>query len=296
MTASEIRHRVDIGAWQRLAQGTYARGAIDPALDEHAARRVAHVRHAVAAHRRRPGSVLCGRTAAVAHGLPLATADPADAELANGSRAGRVRGVFMRADRIPDEDLVRIGDTTASSVLRTVLDVARAHGVADGLACADAALRGGALTSAALLDAAHGLPPRARGRRLALIVAGHADGRRESPMESWSWARFLEWRLPLPEPQWTALDGAGRFLARTDFWWASHRLVGECDGLVKYRSRDDLVREKRREDRLRAEGFAVVRWGARELRLGWPLRDALLRAGLSPTSHRGAPRSTGWCA
>jgi very-short-patch-repair endonuclease len=55
-----------------------------------------------------------------------------------------------------------------------------------------------------------------------------------------------------------------------DFWWPSARVIGEFDGKGKYlreeysggRSIADIViDEKLREDRLRALGATVVRWG-----------------------------------
>ena len=42
--------------------------------------------------------------------------------------------------------------------------------------------------------------------------------------------------------------------------------MGEADGRLKYRSADDLYREKRREDALRTLGYRVVRWGAADVR------------------------------
>ena len=54
----------------------------------------------------------------------------------------------------------------------------------------------------------------------------------------------------------------------TDFGWPAARTVGEFDGRVKYgrlvrpgQDPGDVVyAEKLREDRLRAQGLAVVRW------------------------------------
>jgi very-short-patch-repair endonuclease len=68
-----------------------------------------------------------------------------------------------------------------------------------------------------------------------------------------------------------------RFIARVDFWWKHARLVGECDGRLKYATPDDVYAEKRREDEIRAEGCGVVRWGALDLR-GPQLAQRLLRA------------------
>jgi very-short-patch-repair endonuclease len=54
-------------------------------------------------------------------------------------------------------------------------------------------------------------------------------------------------------------DEAG-LIGRVDFLWRKHRIVGEADGRAKYDRPQVLWNEKRREDRLRAAGFEVVRW------------------------------------
>jgi hypothetical protein len=69
----------------------------------------------------------------------------------------------------------------------------------------------------------------------------------------------------------------GRFVGQVDFGWPDLRTVGEFDGRAKYgtlaRTGQDpaevLYREKLREDELRAEDLAVVRWG-------WPDLDSFV--------------------
>lgn len=93
---------------------------------------------------------------------------------------------------------------------------------------------------------------------------------RETPLESASFAYFVDHRVPLPRMQVVVTERDGEFVARVDFLWDADRLVGEADGRLKYQSADDLYREKRREkrreDALRALGYRVVRWGAADLR------------------------------
>lgn len=48
-------------------------------------------------------------------------------------------------------------------------------------------------------------------------------------------------------------------MARVDFLFKEQRTVVEFDGLAKYAERSDLIREKAREDALRALGYSVVR-------------------------------------
>jgi hypothetical protein len=100
------------------------------------------------------------------------------------------------------------------------------------------------------------------GAPAARLVAGLADGRVESPGETR--ARRLFRVLGLPEPQLQAwIVGAdGVAVGRVDFLVAQQRTVVEFDGLVKYEGYDGRAapaQEKRREDRLRALGYQVVR-------------------------------------
>ncbi|WP_207453630.1 hypothetical protein [Desertivibrio insolitus] len=75
----------------------------------------------------------------------------------------------------------------------------------------------------------------------------------------------------------------------TDFFWPEHGVVVEFDGVAKYvreeytrgRNTADLVlAEKRREDRLRALGYVVIRVDWRDLREPTRVRTKLLKAGL----------------
>lgn len=64
-----------------------------------------------------------------------------------------------------------------------------------------------------------------------------------------------------PRSQISIHDEWGAFVARVDFLVGT-RIVVEFDGLVKYEGADGkaaLAKEKRREDRMRALGFVVVR-------------------------------------
>lgn len=72
-----------------------------------------------------------------------------------------------------------------------------------------------------------------------------------------------------PEQQVDIHGRTGAFIARVDFLFRAARVVVEFDGAVKYAGadgRDALVREKRREDALRALGYRVVRLTWADLR------------------------------
>ena len=81
------------------------------------------------------------------------------------------------------------------------------------------------------------------------------DGRAESPGETLG--RLVFWRGSLPRPELQVrVRGPRGEVARTDYAWEDHGVVGEFDGKVKYMRRwrdgdtasDVVVREKRREE------------------------------------------------
>lgn len=94
-------------------------------------------------------------------------------------------------------------------------------------------------------------------------VAAAFDPARESPAESLSAGHMLLAGLPMPSCQAELRTEAGRFYP--DFYWKDRRLIGECDGAVKYREPAGYVAEKEREQALRDLGYRFVRWQAREI-------------------------------
>ena len=155
---------------------------------------------------------------------------------------------------------------------RTVLDCARTLPGRDGLAIADAALHRTLVTEEDLmtvLDAQSGWP----GSATARAVLSLADGRRESPLESWSAWAFDRAGLPRPQWQLDLLSADGAFLGRCDAWWEG--VAGEADGRSKYRLAAAerggadaatlfgiLDDERGRQRRMDRAGIEVVRWGA----------------------------------
>jgi very-short-patch-repair endonuclease len=74
-------------------------------------------------------------------------------------------------------------------------------------------------------------------------------------------SRFNLVREGLAEPGLqVAFHDAQGLIGYADMVWDDLGVIGEADGLGKYQSREDLIAEKRREDRLRALGWVVVRW------------------------------------
>lgn len=280
LTRDQVRQRVRSGRWTALARGAYRR-EVDATsapsdLDDFAVARIDHAHRAAAAALTHPGCAVAFHSAAVIHGLPLCTPLPAHVALAtpSGSWAGRRPGLVIHRIGLAQGDIIR-SRVPRTSVARTWFDIARTLGLADGLAIGDAALRRGLVSSDELLRVMAHAEAR-RGVARARLAATHLDGARESAAESGSWAYFVRHRVALPRAQVEIRSRQGGCIARVDFWWDQARLVGECDGRLKYADRESLYREKRREDALRAEGYSVIRWGWSDLR-GPDLAERLRR-------------------
>ena len=140
---------------------------------------------------------------------------------------------------------------------RASLQVAATFGIQAGLVSADGCLRmelcGREDLAAALSVGGYG-----HGVARARTVEEHADGAAESAGESRCRWIFVLIGLPEPELQAVVTDH-GQFVGRVDFLFREKRTIVEFDGLGKYDAREDLVREKKREDWLRSLGYTVVR-------------------------------------
>jgi hypothetical protein len=164
-----------------------------------------------------------------------------------------------------------LGWARVTDPLRTATEIASRAPFVEGLISADSALRqlghrGPGVGGERIQAIAHELQVR-RGARRVERVAAFADGHAESAGESWTRAVLAHLGVPPPDLQVDILDG-GLWLARVDFCWPERRIVLEFDGEKKYRAalrsagrsvEDVVIEEKKREDRLRAAGWTVVR-------------------------------------
>lgn len=256
-TEAEVRARVSSGRWRRLRRGAYTSAATWEAADE-------RVRHSLLAA---SAALTVGADAAVSHtsaalllGAPT-LGWPDQVQVTRGSGGHRISGaVVHRAPLLAEDVLVREG-IRLTTPRRTLLDVARTEPFRAAVVIADGLLRAGLLDSADL-DALRGAPLAGRGAGAARRALDFADGLSDNPGESLSRVAIHAAGLPPPELQVELAargpDGPG---IRVDFLWRRQRLVGEFDGRLKYQAPADLYAEKRREDRIRAMGYGVVRWG-----------------------------------
>ncbi|GAB3442847.1 hypothetical protein GCM10027517_20440 [Phycicoccus ginsengisoli] len=256
VTADDVAGWVRAGEVVRLRRGAYAAAPVWAGADRDERYRLT-VRGVILSR----GSVeTASRHSALAlRRLPLwdvdrelvvLTADVAETATRSGLRVAPMRGLAApdEVDGLPCEALPDSLVTTASFC------------VTAGVVAADAALHQRLCAREDIEEALLRLAPGLRGRRRARTMVKNLDPAAESPGESLT--RLLLGALGLPVRSQVELrDSSGRFVGRVDFLVAG-RVVVEFDGAVKYAGadgRDALVAEKRREDELRALGYAVVR-------------------------------------
>lgn len=295
---SDLAREVRAGTLVRVSRGVYSR-PVDRALSPHRVAESKYLDRIRAVHLtqlERP--LFSHHSAALLWRLPTIEPWPDRVHVVTGTTAGGRSTTQIVRHGVDSGPPAVVEGFHLTSLARTVVDVARSSTFREGVSMADAALHGlqdgsgrvirPAIDKEQLFDelVAAG---RGRGVARARAVIQFANGLSGSPGESCSRVGFSLLGLPIPILQQDFYDRSG-LIGYVDFWWPDCTLIGEFDGEVKYtdpaflRGRTPaqaLADEKRREDRLRAPGRGVSRWGwgvALSLpRLRAHLRDAGLR-------------------
>jgi hypothetical protein len=265
----ELARMTRAGELVHLRRGAYAEptdGELDP--------RVAHLQLLEATVPQcDPGAVVSHTSAAVLHDLPVWSEHLDLVQLTRDRRGGgrTRRWVQVHGALLPESDVVTVSRFRTTSLARTVVDLGCRLPLAQAVAAGDVAL-----TRIARPEITEVLRQQAgrTGIGTARRAAALLDARSESAGESYSRVVFHLARLPTPELQYKVFTPDGRFVGRTDFGWPDFGVLGEFDGKQKYgellrkpgqTAEDVLIDEKRREDRLRALGWIVIRWMWRDL-------------------------------
>lgn len=290
-TDAEVRRRLRSGELERLRRNAYVR-PLPKGAD-------ADTRHRLLVAATVPDlgdqTVLSHASAAVLWGLSTfpCSLERVTVTRATAGHGKRDRLLHARQAPLADDEVAVRDGVRVTSLARTVVDLARSHPYEWGVAWFDQALRL-ACPPADLVEAvarARRRPGNGRARH----ALAFADARAESPLESLSRVAIARLGFPAPELQYEIRTPAGILVARGDFGWPEHRLLGEADGRGKYEPGAPgnevegraVMREKRREQDVRAEGWWLVRWGMAEalhperleplLRKGFELAPRLLR-------------------
>ncbi|ETT23317.1 hypothetical protein OCS65_08935 [Rhodococcus aetherivorans] len=265
----EIRRALRTGALERLDAGVHLPREIAADLDD-AGRHLVRVRAAAA--KLGPEAVMSHTSAAVVHGFALWRPDLTLVHVSRNRPSGgrRTSQLHVHATPFAPSDVEIVDGIRVTSAARTIVDTARCLDADRAVVLGDSALRLRPAAHAALpaaLTAADTRTGIAAARRMCAFL----DGRSESPGESISRLRIRAAGLPGPVLQFEIWTAGGAFVARTDFFREEFGVVGEFDGMGKYRSADPgasaetVRREKLREDAIRAQGYEVMRWTWSEL-------------------------------
>lgn len=209
-----------------------------------------------------PEAVFSQRTAAWLHGLDVPPCDPIQVTVPKECGSSYRSGLAVRRAPVPAADVVERKGMPATTILRTLLEIAEARSPIEPVVVFDMALRAALVTPhqlAALAADRAGLKYAKRLRR----VVDLADPWSESPMESRLRTILVLSGVPRPELQVDLFDQLGNHLGRADLYYPDQRLVIEFDGATH---RHSLVEDNRRQNRILAAGYRLLRFTAADLR------------------------------
>ena len=272
-----IRTQLSGGTLLRLRRGVFVAASSPPVTP-----RDQHLLRAYAEQAANPAAVLSHRTAALVWGLPtpdFATwweGPPHVTFPAVGRYRSSTGGVVRHVAALPRTHVVHLDGRPVTSLARTAADLSHGLPVPAALVVLDAAARLLVGTLVESPDRRDFLDPRIVSSVRGLLRDGCASGRkalpepvldlvepcRESPAESLSAGYFHVAGLPRPECQASIRTRHGEVFA--DFLWREARVIGECDGAMKYENRASIVAEKEREQDLLDVDYRVVRWLGKE--------------------------------
>ena len=213
-----------------------------------------------------PRAAMSHFPAALAWGMPVfGDLHRACVTVQSGTPLRSLANVHLHRATLASDDLSSLAGWPVLHPARTVMDVAREHGVHAGVVAADFALHE-QLVNLRGLETAFEQCRQWPGRKAARATMLTADGVAESPLESLSRLQMVASGLPRPRLQAEICDEYGRSVARVDFYWEDFGVVGESDGNLKYeRGARAIVEEKARHKELEELGLVVVRWGWADL-------------------------------
>lgn len=278
ITDEMIVTRLASGDLQRLRHGIFLSTASwppDPSAQ--------HLVLARAEQTANPLAVLSHHTAALVWGLPTPGFsewydDPPCLTLPSGTNHRRRLGAVLRTATLRPADITRdpLG-YPVTTLARTAADLADGLALPQALVILDAAGRlliEALMTSPRRSDYANprllrtvreslcsAAQPRALSRLRPAIEK--AEACRESPAESVTAGHLHLSGLPIPIFQAPIPSPMGTLYP--DCYWPQARLIGECDGAVKYSDPMSIIKEKQREQWFRDEAFGVVRWLGKEI-------------------------------
>jgi G:T-mismatch repair DNA endonuclease (very short patch repair protein) len=170
--------------------------------------------------------------------------------------------VLLHESRFLDEyrDTTVVDGIPVTTATRTIVDLSRVATVEEMELALDNARHRGLTDATRVRQELDRLQRRNGTKRIeAVLELKIADiAPPESPLESRTAIVLREGGLPTPTAQFEVHDSEG-FVGRVDFAWPDRRLVLEVDGFAIHGNRAAWERDQRRQNRLVAAGWRVLR-------------------------------------
>lgn len=299
LTPNDLAKRIKAGSLVRVRHGVYTDGQVWKGLKPWEQYRL---RVQAAAETFETPTVFARYSAASVWGIPTIGLNHPVQALTMKNDGGRSRAGVRRHFATPAGLMVvRREGLLVTGRVRTVLDLAAFTPFSEAVAPLDHVLRPDrtlrlpAVTKAELEAGIGSMYSAAAGRR-ALAAVAFADPLSGSAGESYSRALIHVGSFEAPVLQQAIYDEAG-LVGYTDFYWKQAKVVGEFDGVEKYvkpeflkgrTASQSVVEEKKRENRIRAAGFNVVRWDWADLMEPGKLERKLAAGGVPRRRTRSA--------
>jgi predicted transcriptional regulator of viral defense system len=244
-----------------------------------------------------PGAALSHRSAARLHGLRNDGYTRIEVTVPGRSSRTHSGVAAHRSMTLTESDITEVDNIPVTTVSRTLLDLAdlitpraleRAFDQADMIEGVDLVK---------LNDQLARNPTRAGAKKIRRVLAEHYVGSTptENDFEETFLALTRSLGLPDPRPQFWIDPGDGEPPIRADFAWPDRRIVVETDGRRTHGTNQAFESDRRRDQRLTAAGWIVIRITWRQLtHRPHELRPVLLKLlGRASPNGQGSPDAAG---
>jgi hypothetical protein len=200
--------------------------------------------------------VVAGVSAAALHGSKWVE-DTTTVDLIHANRH-RLPGLFVREDRIDDDEITTIDGVPVTTPARTVLDLGCWYPMTSAVAAIDSLARATEFKTADAELLAQRYPGR-RGIARARLAITLFDAGAQSPKETWLRLVLINAGLPRPQTQIPVRDETGNAIAYLDMGWEDVRVAVEYDGDQHRSDRYQYNWDVRRSEILHRLGWTVIR-------------------------------------
>jgi predicted transcriptional regulator of viral defense system len=289
LSARTVQSRVDAGRLHRIHRGVYS------LVPRELLKREGLYTAAVLACG--PGAVLSHRSAARLHGLR--NYDYRQIEVTVPTRSTRIHSdvAVHRSSTLTTADVTVLNNIPVTTIPRTLFDLGEAITPRQLERAFDQADAMNALYIPEINDQLARNPNRRAARAVTHVLKTHYIG--STPTENEFEDAFLALTrsigLPDPTPQFYIEPGDGEPPIRADFAWPDRKIAVETDGRRTHGTRKAFEADRRRDQRLIAAGWRVIRTTWRQLtQRPHELRETLLKLlGPGSPNGRGKPGAAG---